>query len=157
MKLSKRGFMLAEVVVVSVIISAVLVTLFTSLSRISSAYDTRNRYYDVSSLYVLEEVNNVLINTGNINDYIKENKSAVIDFSSNNLDNIKEIYKIYFTPYDSEIVETISDINGSSNTLKDFVSYLKDHHDYEEDYTYMLISERCQSSDDCYYYGLRVR
>ena len=62
MKLNCKGFMLAEVVVVSVIICTVLVTLYTSLVRINNAYDTRNRYYDINTLYFTEEVNDILIN-----------------------------------------------------------------------------------------------
>ena len=49
MKLNRKGFMMAEVVVVSVIICTVLVTLYTSLVRINNAYDTRNRYYDINT------------------------------------------------------------------------------------------------------------
>ena len=50
MKLNRKGFMMAEVVVVSVIICTVLVTLYTALARINNAYDTRNRYYDIDTL-----------------------------------------------------------------------------------------------------------
>ena len=51
MKLNRKGFMMAEVVVVSVIICTVLVTLYTALARINNAYDTRNRYYDIDTLF----------------------------------------------------------------------------------------------------------
>ena len=59
MKIGKKGFMMAEVVVVSVVIATVLVTLFTCLNKVSSAYETRNRYYDVDSLYAAIEINEI--------------------------------------------------------------------------------------------------
>ena len=58
MKLNRKGFMMAEVVVVSVIICTVLVTLYTALARINNAYDTRNRYYDIDTLYFTVSANN---------------------------------------------------------------------------------------------------
>ena len=54
MKLSRKGFMLAEVVVVSVVVATVLVTLFAGLNNISSAYRTRNIYYDIELLFHLK-------------------------------------------------------------------------------------------------------
>lgn len=82
MKLNCKGFMLAEVVVVSVIICTVLVTLYTSLVRINNAYDTRNRYYDINTLYFTEEVNDILIYMGYINEYISTSESKEVNLNN---------------------------------------------------------------------------
>ena len=47
--------MLAEVVVVSAVISTVLVTMYIAINRVSSAYETRNSYYDIDALFFCEE------------------------------------------------------------------------------------------------------
>ena len=61
MKFGRKGFMLAEVIVVSVVLATVLVTLFSGLNSVSSAYDIRSHYYDIDSLYVAMEINDTLI------------------------------------------------------------------------------------------------
>lgn len=168
MKLNCKGFMLAEVVVVSVIICAVLVTLYTSLVRINNAYDTRNRYYDINTLYFTEEVNDMLIYNGYINEYISTNNSKEIDLS-NVFSNDSNFYSAYnidtakggsirmlFSLYDNSSVEALADMNINA-TFKEYISYLKDHFDYDEEYEYILVTEMCKTGDDCYYYGLRVR
>ena len=52
MKLNKKGFMLAEVVVSASVIAVILVTLYIGLNRMTSAYETRNRYYDIDAQQV---------------------------------------------------------------------------------------------------------
>mgnify|MGYP003398930747 FL=1 len=168
MKLNRKGFMMAEVVVVSVIICTVLVTLYTSLVRINNAYDTRNRYYDIDTLYFTEEVNDMLIYMGYINEYISTNDSKEVNLNNvfSNDSNFYSAYnidtasgggiKMYFSLYDANSVGLLAGMN-SNTTFKDYISYLKEHFDYNEKYEYMLITEICKTGDDCYYYGLRVR
>ena len=104
MKLNRKGFMMAEVVVVSVIICTVLVTLYTALARINNAYDTRNRYYDIDTLYFTEEVNDMLIYMGYINEYISTNNSKEVNL--NNVfsnDSNFSIFKLFFFTVFQEI------------------------------------------------------
>ena len=164
MKLNKKGFMMAEVVVVSVIICTALVTLYTGINRVSNAYKIRNKYYDINALYMAEKANLYLINNGNINELITNNKSVKI--SDSNLNNITNIYKssnsdsttnIYFSMYNKNKINNLTNINSINVTFKDFVTYLDGHLDYNEDYNYLIISEICNDKDDCNYYGLKVR
>ena len=57
MKLYKKGFLLAEVVIVASVVSTVLIFLYVALSRMSNAYDMRNRYYDIDAMYAAIEIN----------------------------------------------------------------------------------------------------
>lgn len=167
MRLNKKGFMMAEVVVVSVIICTALVTLYTGINRVSNAYKIRNKYYDINALYMAEKANLYLINTSNIsniNELITKNKSVKI--SDPNLNNITNIYKsnnsdsttnIYFSMYNKNKINDLTSINGINVTFKDFVTYLDGHLDYNEEYNYIIISEICNDKDDCNYYGLKVR
>jgi len=159
MKLNRKGFMLAEVIVVSVVIGVVLVTLFTSLSRMSSAYETRNRYYDIDSAYIAEEINDSLIRSGEVNTLISSGNSTVITSSS--LTTFKNFYtassvKAYFALYTSNGISNLKSKN-SNNTFKDYIDYLGGNLIFNNDYLYVILVERCKTSDDCYYYTFKVR
>lgn len=167
MKLNRKGFMMAEVVVVSVIICTVLVTLYTALARINAAYDTRNRYYDIDTLYFTEEINYSLISSGLINKLIQNGNSVKVTLEGQGIDlneissfynsNNKGETKIYFSLYKKNDVNKLANLTGLNETFKDYITYANDHFDYNENYEYMLITEMCKTNDDCYYYGLRVR
>ena len=166
MRINRKGFMLAEVVVVSVIVCVCLVSLATGIARVSKAYDTRNRYYDVNALYMAEKANLFLIDAGEINTLLDKNTSGKI--VNEELNNVIKFYKtsddsevnIYFTKYDKGKIENMKNIGNTKQTYKDFIDYLGGHLDFENEdkyYNYMLISEICNDSDDCYYYGLKVK
>ena len=160
MRINRKGFMLAEVIIVSVIICVVLVSLFTGINRVTKAYDLRNRYYDVNALYMAEKANLYLIEDKSINTLnspVKvdnSNLNKVISFY--NSGNTGSAVNIYFTPYDKDNVAALKD-KGTNQTYKDFIDYLSGHLEFKDEYTYMLISEICNSTDDCYYYGLGVK
>lgn len=162
MKIGRKGFMLAEVVVVSVVIATVLVTLFTGLSRVSSAYETRNRYYDVDSLYAAMEINGIL----------KKNNPSTINTTlamklsdDSNVSNFEEFYNntnssinSYITPYTKDSMLTLKNFN-SNLTFSNYLDYLSDNLNFSDDYNYMIIVERRENNDinDCYYYALKLK
>ena len=145
--------MLAEVVVVSAVISTVLVTMYIAINRVSSAYETRNSYYDIDALFFAEE----------INDLIKD-KELQTDSNPNSnpklsLGDLSTAYQslgykangYYITP--STLNNTIED----KQTLKDFMSYLKSKLSNDNNYKYIIVSELCTPDDDCRYYALKVK
>lgn len=147
-KLGRKGFMLAEVVVVSAVISTVLVTMYIAINRVSSAYETRNSYYDIDALFFAEE----------INDLIKD-KELQTD-SNLKLGNLSTAYQslgykeangYYITP------STLNNTIEGKQTLKDFMSYLKTKLSNDNNYTYIIVSELCTPDDDCRYYALKVK
>ncbi len=140
--------MLAEVVVVSAVISTVLVTMYIAINRVSSAYETRNSYYDIDALFFAEE----------INDLIKD-KELQTD-SNLKLGNLSTAYQslgykeangYYITP------STLNNTIEGKQTLKDFMSYLKTKLSNDNNYTYIIVSELCTPDDDCRYYALKVK
>ena len=164
MRINRKGFMLAEVIIVSVIICVVLVSLFTGINRVTKAYDLRNRYYDVNALYMAEKANLYLIEDNSINTLISNNSPVKVE--NTNLNNVISFYNsgntgsavnIYFTPYDQNKVDDLGKLTETNQTYKDFIDYLSGHLEFKGEYTYMLISEICNSTDDCYYYGLGVK
>lgn len=165
MKLNKKGFMLAEVVVVAVVIATVLVTLYTALNRVSSAYETRNRYYDIDSLYAAIEINEILkeLSSTNIYEIDTPQEVSAIDSEIETFNNFyynetNSSITAYFTPYDKDNMLYLKNLN-SNLTFNDYLDYLSDNLDFEDEYNYMIIVERRNNDniDDCYYYALKVR
>lgn len=164
MRINRKGFMLAEVIIVSVIICVVLVSLFTGINRVTKAYDLRSRYYDVNALYMAEKANLYLIEDKSINNLISTNNPVKVEndslynvISFYNSGNTGSAVNIYFTPYDQNKVDDLGKLTEINQTYKDFIDYLSGHLEFKGEYTYMLISEICNSTDDCYYYGLGVK
>lgn len=144
--------MLAEVVVVSAVISTVLVTMYIAINRVSSAYETRNSYYDIDALFFAEE----------INDLIKDKELQTDSNLKLSLGNLylstayqslgyKEANGYYITP------STLNNTIEGKQTLKDFMSYLKTKLSNDNNYTYIIVSELCTPDDDCRYYALKVK
>ncbi|MDY5057993.1 MAG: hypothetical protein SPF04_00735 [Bacilli bacterium] len=148
-KLGRKGFMLAEVVVVSAVISTVLVTMYIAINRVSSAYETRNSYYDIDALFFAEE----------INDLIKDKELQADSNSKLLLGDLYTAYQslgykangYYITP------STLNNTIEGKQTLKDFMSYLKTKLSNDNNYTYIIVSELCTPDDDCRYYALKVK
>ena len=143
--------MLAEVVVVSAVISTVLVTMYIAINRVSSAYETRNSYYDIDALFFAEEINDLIKDKELQAD--SNSKLSLGDLSAayRNKDylNYKEANGYYITP--STLNNTIE------GKQKDFMSYLKTKLSNDNNYTYIIVSELCTHDDDCRYYALKVK
>lgn len=158
-KIGKRGFMMAEVVVVSVIVAVTLVTLYTGTKRVTTAFNLRNRYYDMDCLNLSIAANDTLIETGKISDLITSEESFRI--ISDDVNSLKSLYndydwiEIYFLKNGADIDDSIKQ-EIYNITARDYFDYLQNN--YDDDYTYYIVSELCKSgADDCYYYGLGVR
>ena len=162
MKLNRKGFMLAEVVIVSVVVATVLVTLYTGLKNVSTAYETRNRYYDIDSLYAAMDINNILIK--NASSFINSNTALELT-NDNDINEFYEFYKktgysieSYLTPYNSEQIITLKNLNDNV-TFDEYIDYLSGNINFNEDYNYIIIVERTNinDKDDCYYYALKLK
>lgn len=137
MKLNRKGFMMAEVVVVSAVIVTVLVTLFTGINKVSTAYEKRNKYYDITSSQFAIEANDILeeeglklnntqtetslgsIEIGNESDGLcHENKIVKLYSPTNNTNAFRsnfddlfgtyqDTYTGYFIPYDENVFKNV--------------------------------------------------
>lgn len=143
--------MLAEVVVVSAVISTVLVTMYIAINRVSSAYETRNSYYDIDALFFAEEINDLIKDKE-----LQTDSNPKLSLSLGNLSTAYQSlgYKAngyYITP------STLNNTIEVKQTLKDFMSYLKTKLSNDNNYTYIIVSELCTPDDDCRYYALKVK
>ncbi len=160
MKFGRKGFMMAEVVVVSVVIAVVLITLFTGLNRVSSAYEKRDRYYDIDALYLAMMANDALIENGYINTIIKTGNS--IKINNDDVNQLLNTYNnddvnLYFSLYKKGKIDELKGLSTTKETTKEFIDYLGTKFYFNDDYNYVIISEICKNDDDCYYYALKVR
>lgn len=143
--------MLAEVVVVSAVISTVLVTMYIAINRVSSAYETRNSYYDIDALFFAEEINDLIKDKEPQTDS-NSKLLSLGDLSTAYQDylNYEEANGYYITP------STLNNTIKGKQNLKDFMSYLKTKLSNDNNYKYIIVSELCTPDDDCRYYALKV-
>lgn len=164
MKLNRKGFMMAEVVVVSAVIVTVLVTLFTGINKVSTAYEKRNKYYDITSSQFAIEANDILEEEGlklnntqtetslgsiEIGDenigLCHENKIVKLSYigSTNsglrsNFDDLfgkyQDTYTGYFIPYKKEVFEEGKVYKYDGNTNSDSFTEVGDINNTFKDY-----------------------
>lgn len=158
MKLNSKGFMLVEVVVVSAVIATVLVTMFISVNRVTSAYRDRDSYNSIDALYLAMTVNDILINDNDLSRLVCEN-SAAKDITDSNLkdaySNVGDI-NVYYCPYNKDKVNSLKTFNNK-NTFSGFVDYISNKFNYSDSsFNYLIVSEICKDND-CYYYALKLK
>ena len=156
-KIGKKGFMMAEVVVVSVIVAVTLVTLYTSISRVTTAFNLRNRYHDLDCLNLSIAVNDTLISSDKINELLRNNvisqkvntdASEIINLYSN----VNSV-NVYYIKNNNGL--NMNNIGTVKPTTSEYFDYLKKTFDTGNNY--YIVSEICKTTDDCYYYGLGVK
>lgn len=139
MKLNKKGFMMAEVIVVSSIVLITLTSLYISYNKIYSTYKKRINYYDVSIIYDLDKIRrNVVIdaptnNTKIENDVISESNTTV--------------YAIPLPITDNKI----TDLSQENTTFNEYLEYLKNSITVNN-CNYILVMEKCdEAKKECKY------
>ena len=140
MKLNKKGFMMAEVIVVSSIVLITLTSLYMSYNKIYSTYKKRINYYDVSIIYDLDKIRrNVVIdaptnNTKIENDVISESNTTV--------------YAIPLPITDNKI----TDLSQENTTFNEYLKYLKNSITVNN-CNYILVMEKCDEANKGCKYG----
>lgn len=176
-KLNKKGFMMAELIVVSSIILVTLVSLYTSYNKIYSIYNGRIGYYDVATLYRLSYYRDVL-NKYDLMDDAKDkalNNKIVTVYNNKafnglflslpgdvDLKNVEDTVFLVYNNKNNIDSSIFNDVSGVKPTFKDYVDYLKDSIDFSS-FEYMLIMERCnldasgnENIDSCNYSYLEI-
>ena len=140
MKLNKKGFMMAEVIVVSSIVLITLTSLYISYNKIYSTYKKRINYYDVSIIYDLDQIRwNTAID--------EPTNNTKIDSESNTT-----VYAIPLTA--NKITETnLSQENTTFNTtFNEYLEYLKNSITVNN-CNYILVMEKCDEAKKGCKYG----
>ena len=131
MKLNKKGFMMAEVIVVSSIVLITLTSLYISYNKIYSTYKKRINYYDVSIIYDLDQIRR--------NTAIDEpTNNTKIDSESNTT-----VYAIPLTG--NKITDT--DLSQENTTFNEYLEYLKNSITVDN-CDYIWVMEKCDEDKD---------
>ena len=161
MKLNRKGFMMAEVVVVSSVILIVLTTLYISYNKIFSIYETRLNYVDIILIYSRAYYMDYLIEHNDLNAIIAEydnphsgylyliNSQLVSDFDAIKINKNDTLVLVK----EGRIGDLASRI--TPQTFKDYVSYLSSSTTLS---SHILVMERCDSSEkkNCKYAHLNL-
>lgn len=137
MKLNKKGFMMAEVIVVSSIVLITLTSLYMSYNKIYSTYKKRINYYDVSIIYDLDQIrrNEVIATPTNNTKIIKNSESNTT------------VYAIPLT--DNKITDT--NLSQENTTFNEYLEYLKNSITVDN-CNYILVMEKCdEANKECKY------
>lgn len=156
--MNNKGFMMAEVVVVAAIILVFMTGVYVSYNKIFTEYNKRVDYYDVTTLYKLDNYKY---------DLIKKNKYSSAVTESNGSNGFVDISK-YITLETNDSVYLIhnnkqnikSSIASSSSfaenaTFKDYITFLSGSVSLTE-WKYVMVMERCITKDNCKYAYLEV-
>lgn len=140
--MNKKGFMMAEVVVVSVIIIGSIAAFFAGYNGLITLYSDRIDYYDSTTLYELANYRDVNLSDLEVSSspIRKVGAGRIIYYVDGKLLNGK--------PEDGEIQ------TPSNNTFKKYIEYLKNTLDLtnkDNENKKILIMEKCASNDDCKY------
>ena len=174
--MNRKGFMMAEVVVVSAIVMVSIVGLYQSYNKIYSAYTTRIKYYDSTTLYRLGYYRDILITNNVLEPQIKKlkNKEAtIIDIYNPNGTNLFNLPSTEVSSYTTDtvflvptnknnnkytITANVLDGKNIHQTFKDYLSYLSTSTSFNSNY--LMLMERCNTKDedknDCYYAYLEI-
>ena len=134
--MNKKAFVLMETIVVIVVISVALLTIFTSYNKILSKVKTENKYDTSEYIYMTNYVKKFIKNSNCLNSIEDEkeiyqmgkdvsnsrNKELYNYFDKCNPDNKFNIKKIYLLQYLNEIDEDESDLD-----LYKFDAYMIDY------------------------------
>ena len=144
MKLNKKGFMMAEVIVVSSIVLITLTSLYISYNKIYSTYKKRINYYDVSIIYDLDkirrntEIDEPTNNTKIENDVISEPNTTV--------------YAIPLPITDNKITDLSQENTTFNTTFNEYLEYLKNSITVNN-CNYILVMEKCDEAKKGCKYG----
>ena len=156
--MNNKGFMMAEVIVVSSIILVFLAGLYLSYNKIFAAYNSRIDYYDASTLYRLAYYRDNLIEEDKMNDALSSaNNNTIIEITNFEVDSNynDKVFLIYNNK--SNIASSILGSKTVNATFKDYASFLSTSANLTGT-NYVMIMERCKKSDnnDCKYAYLEV-
>ena len=129
---NNKGFMLVEVIVVTVVVATVMISLYTLFNRVYNSYDKKSTYNDIDSIYALKmledyfidkidsdmELNKLIQNTTTF----KEIKCESDNFCDN-LFKEYNINSIYIVKNNENSLKELKN-NVTHETFKDYVDYL---------------------------------
>lgn len=156
--MNNKGFMMAEVVVVSAIILVTLTGLYASYNKVYGIYKARLNYYDAVTLYRLSYYRDILIENQVIDKAMEEAKKGTVlnVYNSIKEGGIFELPTVEMSEYISDTVFFISKDKFSDSvlnnqddvnlTFKEYVKFLSTSVTINSNY--IMVMERCNIDKD---------
>lgn len=167
MKLNKKGFMLAEVVISASVVAVVLVTMYIGINRMTAAYDKRSRYYDIDAQQVAMEINDVIEKSGK-DDVFKSTSGLLmsrlintrypetVDLFNIYVDDLKYTSCNAFVVRDVNAFDVLLNSSNMNQSFANYLSYFVKKIDFSENYSYFVVVE-LKKNGGYYYYTLKVK
>lgn len=152
--MNKKGFMMAELIVVSAIVLIFLSGLFISYNKIYTGYTRRLSYYDAGALYRLNFYRDYY--NSELPSLETQAKTGPIKMTEIQSDKYNEnVFLIYNAK--SNLSDTVLDDKSVNKTYKEYINNLSTAIDLTET-SYVMVIERCQKDnvDYCKYAYLEV-
>lgn len=156
--MNNKGFMMAELVVVSSIIIIALTSFYVSYNKIITSYNKTLNYYDIGTVYRLgyyyrTKIDEIKLNENEISKTIFKNNEKTYN-------NVK--YKDTLILALSHKINSNNGISSNDNnineTFKDYIKYVNNSVSLKDDTLYLIL-ESCQSknnNDQCKYEYMEV-
>jgi len=139
-KLNKKGFMLVESIIVTVVVVTIMTSLYIVFNRVYNNYTKKSTYTNIDGVYALKEIMDFMINTETtnsfmFNDLINNNtnyteitcdtSNASFNDFCNTLVNEHNINnnKIYLVSNNNISLNNLKE-NVENQTFKDYIDYL---------------------------------
>ena len=152
---NNKGFMLAEVVVTSTVVLTTLIGLYITFNKLYKNYNIRSVYYDIDGIYAIKNMNSILLDSGELNNIIKEfydnydngnstikdiidNKECSITSIERKCSDLQKAYNInnlYITTYDIPAINSLTE-EVNNTTFKEYLSFVKKYYNLNQEYTY---------------------
>ncbi len=177
---NNKGFMLAEVIFVSVVVMTTMLALYKSYTRIYKLYNERSNYYDIDGIYIIKTMTDSLIKNGQINNLLSNNEKIkyLIKSSECNLNNnenntictellsLYNIQNMLIVNKNNIVAENDSnediylenpDLNKTfENYLKFINNKLESNKENTDNINYLIIIEY-ENNEKLYYSSLKLR
>lgn len=149
--MNNKGFMMAEVIVVSSVILIAMAFYYVNYNQLVSSYNRRLDYYDVRSLYELADYRNDNLP---VSSSVSEIPSTYKKLSTSGT-SFTNLYLVKGNQLDKLIDGESGDLN---KTFIAYLDYLIRSVDFSLDnsYKYIYVSEKCNSLNNCKYAYLEV-
>ena len=149
--MNNKGFMLAEVVIVSAIILTTLVVMYKGLNRVYSNYNRLSNYNNIDSIYASKTIFDYLVDSHLIENYIKNNNDCI------NITNNDNMLTEIASQYNAKYVYLVKKINQNScqtmnnDYLNSYIEFLNKKISDQDSYNIMIITEIVE--DNKHYFG----
>ena len=155
---SNKGFMLVEVIIVTVVVVTIMTSLYVVFNRVYNNYRIKNTYVNVDAIYALKNFEDYLIDEFKLNSLLKELSSGYKEITceglglSNNCDTLFTVYKInklYLVKKNDNKIDEISDPD-INQTFKDYITYLNNNivNASTSDYLFIVETYSIDSDND---------